>query len=105
MHRHFVPLLFSASLVAQSGIWYQKDFPPEEFKARWEKVFNGIGQNSIAVLAGVPLTPGFIMPRQSNDFYYLCGVETPNSYLMLDGRRRKVILYLPPRNRRLESAE
>jgi Xaa-Pro aminopeptidase len=45
------------------------------------------------------------MPRQSNEFYYLCGIETPHAYLLLDGRNRSVTLYLPPRDPRLESAE
>ncbi len=31
---------------------------------------------------------GFQLPRQMNEFYYLCGVETPHSYLYLDGRTR-----------------
>src|SRR5262249_44690159 len=54
---------------------------------------------------GMPQTNGFIMPRQTNEFYYLCGVETPGAYLLLDGRNKKAFLYLPPRNARLESAE
>src|SRR6266849_2216258 len=90
---------------AQAPAWYQTDFPPEEFKARWAKIFSAIGDQAVLVMQGVPLTPGFIMPRQTNEFYYLCGVETPHSYLLLDGRSRKVTLYMPPRNRRLESAE
>jgi Xaa-Pro aminopeptidase len=84
---------------------YQPDFPPEEFKARWEKVFNRIGDRGAAIVQGAPLTNGFIYPRQNNEFYYLCGIETPHSYLVLDGKARKVTLYLPPANRRLESAE
>lgn len=89
----------------QEDLGYQSDFPPEEFKARWEKVFNEIGDDAIAIVPGVQQTNGFIFPRQTNNFYYLCGVETPGSYLLLDGRRRTVTLYLPPRNPRLESAE
>jgi Xaa-Pro aminopeptidase len=84
---------------------YQPDFPPEEFKARWEKVLDRIGDRAAAAVQGVPLTNGYIVPRQSNEFYYLCGIETPHSYLVLDGKTRKVTLYLPPANRRLESAE
>jgi Xaa-Pro aminopeptidase len=84
---------------------YQSDFPPEEFKARWAKVFDKIGPDAVAVLQGVSLTNGFIMPRQHNSFYYLCGIETPGAYLLLDGRTRKVTLYLPPRNEQLERAE
>jgi hypothetical protein len=48
---------------------------------------------------------GFVLPRQANEFYYLCGVETPHSYLLLDGRTRKATLFLSPRNARLERSE
>jgi len=99
----FVLLPFLA--LAQEAPPYQSDFPPEEFQARWAKVFDRIGDQAVAVVQGVAQTNGFIVPRQSNEFYYLCGVETPHSYLLLDARRRKVTLYLPPRNARLESAE
>ncbi len=104
--RTLVAFLSVLSLsAAQSAPWYQSDFPPEEFKARWSKVFDKIGGNAVAVLQGVSLTAGFNMPRQTNEFYYLCGLETPHSYLLLDGRTRKVTLFAPPRNRRLEAAE
>lgn len=98
-------LMLAPALFGQAALYYQKDFPPEEFKARWEKVFAKIGNEGVAVLQGVSMTPGFIMPRQSNEFYYLCGVETPGSYLLLDGRTKKVTLFLPPRNPGLEAAE
>jgi Xaa-Pro aminopeptidase len=100
-----IALVAAASAFPQAAPWYQTDFPPDEFKARWEKVLDRIGSNAVAVLQGVSQTNGFIMPRQSNEFYYLCGIETPHSYLLLDGRQRKVTLFLPPRNPRLESAE
>jgi Xaa-Pro aminopeptidase len=100
-------LLFAlpAALFGQAGAWYQRDFPPEEFRLRWEKVFDQIGADGVAVVQGAPQTNGFVMPRQSNEFYYLCGIETPHAYVLLDGRNRKATLYLPPRNQRLESAE
>lgn len=88
-----------------SAISFQKDFPPEEFRARWNRIFDAIGPDAVAVLQGAPMTEGFSMPRQYSEFYYLCGVETPHSYLLLDGRSRTATLYLPPRNPRLESAE
>jgi Xaa-Pro aminopeptidase len=90
---------------AQVVPYHQTDFPPEEFKARWTVIFDKIGEQAVAVLPGASQTNGFIFPRQTNDFYYLCGIETPQSYLLLDGRKRRVTLYLPPRNLRLESAE
>jgi len=91
--------------IAENAPWYQSDFPPAEFRARWEKVFEKIGDKAVALVAGAPPAGGFAFPRQSNDFYYLCGVETPSSYILLDGRSRRVTLYLPPRNARLEAAE
>lgn len=45
---------------------YQSDFPPEEFKARWAKVFEKIGGDAVAVLQGMSQTDGFIYPRQYN---------------------------------------
>lgn len=43
--------------------------------------------------------------RQTNSFYYLTGVETPHAYLLLNGRTRQSVLYLPHRNRRREASE
>lgn len=94
-----------ALVFAQNDVPYQKDFPPEEFRARWEKIFAGIGDRAIAIVQGFPKVNGFIYPRQTNEFYYLCGVETPQSYLVLDGKTRSAILFLPPRNERLEASE
>jgi Xaa-Pro aminopeptidase len=95
-------LLAAPSALAQH---YQSDFPPEEFRDRWTKVFEKIGNSAVAALQGMPKVDGFIFPRQYNSFYYLSGIETPGAYLLLDGRTRKVTLYLPPRNEALERAE
>ena len=104
--RHFLLAALAAlTLHGQSQPWYQSDFPAEEFRARWAKLYEKIGNQAVAVVQGVSLTPGFAMPRQTNEFYYLCGLETPHSYLLLDGRSRKATLFVPPRNRRLEAAE
>jgi Xaa-Pro aminopeptidase len=84
---------------------YQADFPPEEFQARWKQVYEKIGDNAVAVVQGMPLTDGFILPRQFNTFYYLSGLETTGSYLLLDGRTKTATVYLTARNPRLEAAE
>ena len=78
--------------------YYQTDFPADEFRARHAQVFAKIGDNAVAVLQGVHQTEGFTLPRQHNSFYYLSGIETPGAYLLLDGRTKKVTIYLPPRN-------
>ena len=108
--KRFVTLLFSLlllisiSLLAQTA-HYQTHFPPEEFKSRWQRLFERIGDRAVAIVQGAPLARGFALPRQSNEFYYLTGIETPGAYLLLDGRTRKVTLILPPRNERLERSE
>jgi Xaa-Pro aminopeptidase len=97
-------LLLPSALMAQTP-HYQTHFPPEEFRARWTTVFDKIGDRAVAIVQGAPLARGFALPRQSNEFYYLSGIETPGAYLLLDGRTRKVTLILPPRNQRLERSE
>ena len=109
-HRHcrmlFILVLVPLVLFAQDvEKMYQTDFPPEEFKARWEKIFDKIGDNAVAVVQGAPQVRGFALSRQVNELYYLCGVETPFAYIKFDGRSRKTTLYLPPRNERLERSE
>jgi Xaa-Pro aminopeptidase len=89
----------------QSQSVFQTDFPPEEFKARWEKLFDKIGSEAIAVVQGGPSVAGADVYRQSNEFYYLCGIETPRAHLVLDGRSRKVTLYLPHRDEGREKGE
>jgi Xaa-Pro aminopeptidase len=94
--------LANATIRAQ---YHQTDFPADEFKSRHARVFEQIGANAVAVVQGVAQTDGFTLPRQHNSFYYLSGIETPGAYLLLDGRTKKVTIYLPARNPRLEAAE
>jgi Xaa-Pro aminopeptidase len=98
-------LAFALTADRSSAQHYQTDFPPEEFQSRWQTVYARIGNAAVAVVQGAPLTDGFTFPRQYNTFYYLCGIETPGAYLLLDGRTRRTTLYLPKRNEALERAE
>jgi len=91
-----------ASLRAQDRPPYQADFPAEEFVQRRARVMDAIGPEAIALVQGAPGVDGFKVFRQSNEFYYLTGLETPHAYLVLDGRTRRTTLYLTPRNEALE---
>lgn len=92
--------------MAQKGApFFTSDFPAEEFSARRAKVFDAIGDSAIALLQGAPNPPGYVRFRQSNEFYYLTGLEVPHSYLLLDGARRRAVLYLPNRDLRREGSE
>jgi len=90
----------------QEGIpFFTADFAPEEFAQRRAKVFDTIGPNAIAIVQGEPGPRGYTRFRQSNEFYYLCGVEVPHAYLLLHGSRRTATLYLPNRNEGRERSE
>jgi Xaa-Pro aminopeptidase len=99
-------LLAPLSINAQVGFSpFRQDFPPEEFAGRRAKVFASIGESSIALVQGAPSPPGYTRFRQSNEFYYLCGIEVPHAYLLLDGATKRTVLYLPHRNAGRERGE
>ena len=99
-------LLLAAPLaLAQDAPLFTSDFPPEEFAARRAKVYDAIGKEAVALVQGAPAPEGYLRFRQSNDFYYLCGVEVPHAYLLLDGASRRATLFLPHRNERRERSE
>ncbi|HUU33981.1 MAG TPA: Xaa-Pro peptidase family protein, partial [Vicinamibacterales bacterium] len=89
-------------LHAQDVPPYQDDFPVEEFVQRRGLVMDAIGSGAMAIVQGAPGVDGFKVFRQSNEFYYLTGLETPHAYLVLDGRTRRTTLYLSHRNEALE---
>lgn len=98
-------ICLSVSAFAQEKHYFQSDFPPEEFAERRARVFEDIGNNSIAIIQSAADVNGFVVFRQSNTFYYLSGLETPHSYLVLDGRRKTATVYLPRRNEGRERSE
>ena len=98
-------VLISSASVAQETAKYQTDFPPEELDARRNRVLDAIGDDAIAIVQGATTAPGFVVFRQSNEFFYLTGLEVPQSYLLLDGRARRALLFLPHRDPRKERGE
>nr|HMS43644.1 aminopeptidase P N-terminal domain-containing protein [Pyrinomonadaceae bacterium] len=83
---------------AQEKHYYQTEFSKEEFAERRAKIFEKIGKNAIAVIQGAKGTADFNVFRQTNEFYYLSGIETPHAYLILDGRNQKTTIYLSHRD-------
>ena len=84
---------------------FTEDFPAEEFTARRTRLAEAIGPGAIAVVQGAPSAVGYTRFRQSNELYYLTGIETPHAYLLIDGPTRHSTLYLPPRDARREGSE
>ena len=96
----------TTAVVAQDGMpLFTEDFPPSEFADRRNKVFDAIGAESIVVLQGEPTQRGYTRFRQSNEFYYLTGIEIPHAYLLMDGSSRRSTIFLPHRNRGRERSE
>lgn len=99
-------MLTPLATVAQEGFpLFTTDFPPEEFAARRAEVFKAIGESGLALVQGAPSNPGYTRFRQSNEFYYLSGIEVPHAYLLMDGETRRASLYLPHRNEGRERSE
>lgn len=80
-------------------------FPSEEFAARQARIFDAIGPEAHAVLQGAGPVRGFEVFRQSNEFLYLCGVEVPQAYLLLEGKTRTATVFAPETEHPLEALE
>src|SRR5678809_969520 len=71
-----------------------KYFSADDFAKRRAKVMEQIG-DGVAILQGAELPEAFVKFRQDNNFYYLTGVEIPNARLILDGKTKSSILFVP----------
>ncbi len=99
-------LIASRPVVGQEGFpLFTPDFPPEEFAQRRNAVYSAIGETGLAIIQGAPSPSGYTRFRQTNELYYLCGIESPHAYLLLDGGTRRAALFLPHRNAGRERSE
>ena len=76
----------------------------EEFAGRRARVMQAIG-DGVVVMQGATETAAYERFRQSNQFFYLTGVEVPRAILVIDGKARSSTLYVMPRNERMERSE
>ncbi len=102
-----VCLLFvmQSTSFAQEQHYYQTDFSIVDFQERRSQIFEAIGNNSIALIQGAASIKGFKVFRQTNTFYYLCGLESEHAYLLLNGRTKTSTIYLPNRDKARESSQ
>ncbi len=98
VHSVLLTLLFCLPVAAQEIPFFTSDFPPDEFAQRRERICDAIGPQAVAVIQGAPAPDAYIRFRQWNEFYYLCGIEIPHAYLLIDGATRKSTLFLLHRN-------
>jgi Xaa-Pro aminopeptidase len=86
-------VLMSLSSISLAQPVFSDIFPPEEFASRRAKVTSQIGEG-VAILQGTTERPGEQPLRQSNQFFYLCGVNEPRAILVIDGKTKRSTLYL-----------
>ena len=100
-------LLFVTQLTsfAQEKHYYQTDFSIVDFQERRSQIFEAIGNNSIALIQGAASITGFKVFRQTNTFYYLCGLESEHAYLLLNGKTKTSTIYLSNRDKARESSQ
>ena len=99
-----VLVALSAVRVSTQRPLFTSTFPPEEFALHRAALLAQIG-DGIAVVQGAPETGSYLPFRQNNHFFYLTGVEVPRAIALLDGRTKTTVLFLPPRNERMERSE
>jgi Xaa-Pro aminopeptidase len=80
-------LVFCASTLS-AGLLFEKS----EYAARREKLMAMI-PDGIAVILGARDVVGYKEFFQNNDFMYFCGVEIPNSILIINGVRKTSTLF------------
>jgi Xaa-Pro aminopeptidase len=88
-------LIVFFGITAGAQVLFTDAIAPAEFAARRAKVFEQIG-DGVVVLQGTTETSSYLKFRQSNQFFYLTGVEVPRAILVMDGRTRQSTVYLPP---------
>jgi Xaa-Pro aminopeptidase len=79
----------------------RNDFTAEEFAERRAKLLARL-EGGRALVAGATMAPTVGAFRQFNDFYYLCGIEVPFAYLLMDAEAGQSTIYLPPHSDRRE---
>lgn len=99
--RYYVLLLLVSCAAAQPV--FTDAFPSEEYAARRARVLTRIG-DGVAIVQGTTERPGEQPLRQSNQFFYLCGVVEPRAILVIDGKTQRTTLFLQPRNERREQS-
>ena len=85
--------------------WVRRDFRPQEYEFRRGRTIDGL-QASGGGLLLTPSSDGNTHGgtfRQLEDFWYLTGLEVPQSMLVLDADRRRSLLFMPPRDPRFDN--
>ena len=92
MIRKRIPFLVCLTLFLGQSLAGALVFEKSEYAARRTKLMERIS-GGIAVILGAQPVTGFNPYLQNNDFMYFCGVEIPNSILVIDAVNRESVLF------------
>ena len=103
-------LAATAPLAAQTpeqryADWARPDFRPQEYEYRRGRTMDGLrgsGGGLLLTPSSDGLTYGGTF-RQLEDFWYLTGLEIPQSMLVLDADRRRSLLFMPAKDPRFDN--
>ena len=76
-----------------------------EFCERRSRVASAVATGDIALVAAAPFPRRSARFRQTNEFYYLTGLEIPGAYVLIDGQEGATTVYLPHRNAQRERTD
>lgn len=78
-------------------------FPAAEYAARRASALTLLGRDDVLLVPSAEGTSGGETFRQLDDFEYFVGLEVPRSVLVLDGRLRRAVLFVPRTDTRFEN--
>ena len=87
-----IPFLVCLTLFLGQSLAGALIFEKSEYAARRTKLMDRI-PGGIAVILGAQPVTGFNPYVQNNDVMYFCGVEIPNSILVIDAVNRESVLF------------
>ena len=76
---------------------FSRDFTAEELKVRRQVIAGKIGDGAHLLIVGAPPVPSDAKTQDAN-FYYFCGLDTCQSYLLIDGHDAHTTIFLPSRD-------
>ena len=77
----------------------------EELRSRRARVAAELPPDAVALVAAAPFPDRSTQFRQTNEFFYLTGLEVPGGYVLIDGHTGATTVYLPHRDERRERVD
>jgi Xaa-Pro aminopeptidase len=83
--------------------WTRPIFPPQEYVARRMGALAHLREDEVLVVPSGEGTSTGETFRQEDDFEYFVGLEVPRSLLVIDGRSRESVLFVPRADPRFDN--